>query len=83
MKTPNKQILPNLLNWVWIIGLFLSGYCLAYFSLSPHSGNASYLITSESENELITKYKQRHQQRRQQTEQLPKLELFLINNLNI
>ena len=63
----NKQILPNLPNWVWIIS-FISGWVLSsLFSVSPHNGNAIQLIAIEVETELM--FTDRHWLRGQQTEQ--------------
>ena len=63
----NKQILPNLPNWVWIIS-FISGSVLSsLFSVSPHNGNATQLIAIEFETELM--FTNRHWLRGQQTEQ--------------
>jgi hypothetical protein len=63
----NKQILPNLPNWVWIIS-FISGWVLSsLFSVSPHNGNATQLIAIEVETELM--FTDRHWLRGQQTEQ--------------
>ena len=84
---PNKQILPNFPNWVWIIG-FISGRVLSRVFLCvaslwqcqlTNSGNcnrvwdwANLMLTTVT----TSKYKQRHQRLGQQIEQWPELELF-------
>jgi hypothetical protein len=83
---PNKQILPNLPNWVWIIG-FISGWVLShgFFSVAsqrqcqlPNPGNCNRVWVWDWANLMVTKskYKQRHRRRGQQIEQWPDLELF-------
>ena len=84
---PNKQILPNFPNWVWIIG-FISGWVLSrvFFCIASlwqcqltNSGNcnrvwdwANLMLTTVT----TSKYKQRHRRLGQQIEQWPELELF-------
>ena len=84
---PNKQILPNFPNWMWIIG-FISGWVLSivFFCVTSlwqcqltNSGNCNRLW--DWANLMLTtvttsKYKQRHRRLGQQIEQWPELELF-------